>query len=243
SEVKKDSPAEKAGLMPYDKIIKVDGKDLTEWADLQEAIAKKPNKRVSITFSRNGIEKEASVVLEEKEERDVMDNRIKVGALGVVAANNYTDVHFKTVSFSPFEAVGMALEKTVNLTVLMFRGIYKMITGKVSAKAISGPIAIAKMAGDQAKRGISQFASFVAFISINLGIINFIPLGTITDGGLIMLFTAEAIIRKPVNEKFKNATQYIGLALIFLIMGFALYNDFDRYLLDIIHFFKEIAGG
>lgn len=242
-EVEEKSPAEKAGIKPYDKIMGINDKEVSEWVDFAEEIASKPLVEVSVSFIRDGEEIKESITLGETDERDIMDNRIKVGTMGLVSANNYTEIRSKTVSFSPLKATGLAIDRTVMLTGLMFKGIYKMITGQVSAKAISGPLAIAKMAGDQAKRGISQFASFVAFISINLGIINFIPLGTITDGGLILLFIVEGALRKPVNERFKNATQYVGFALIFLLMGFAIYNDLDRYLLDIINFFRNIAGG
>ncbi len=242
-EVEKESIGEKTGIKAYDKIVKVNGKELSEWMDLAEIIASNALKEVSLSLLRHGEEINLSVTPDEIEDRDIMDNRIKVGTLGLVSANGYTEVRSKNMSFNPVKSFAMAVDRTVTLTGLMFKGIYKMITGEVSSKAISGPIAIAKMAGDQAKKGLSNFASFVAFISINLGIINFIPLGTITDGGLILLFITEAIIRKPVNEKLRNVTQYIGLALIFLIMGYAIYNDFNRYLLDIIGFFRNIAGG
>ncbi|MBI5376927.1 MAG: RIP metalloprotease RseP [Candidatus Schekmanbacteria bacterium] len=241
-EVVKDSAADKAGLKPFDKIIELNGKSLSNWDEFLEAITKKPGETVKIAVMRKNERIDIAMTLGETTERDMLGDKIKIGILGVASANRYTDIKTEEKKYSIPSAFLNATERTVTLSGLMFKGIGKLVTGQISGKAISGPIAIAKMAGDQAKRGIYEFASFVAFISINLGIINFIPLGTITDGGLIALFLVEGIIRRPINEKLRAVTQYIGLALIALIMGYALYNDFSRYLGDIIDFFRRMIG-
>ena len=239
---KEGSPAELGGLKPFDKIIGVNGNEIKSWMELNELIKNNPEKKVDLIFERGGEKKSLSLIPRKEKKRNIYDEKIDIGVIGIYSANSYTEPKLKEVKYPLHVAFVNSVERTENLVVIMFKGIYMLVTGKVSSKNISGPIAIAKMAGDQAKKGLNDFAFFVAFISINLGIVNFIPLGTITDGGLILLFIIEGIIRKPVNLKFREFTQYIGLVLVFALMGFAIYNDFNRYLGDIIDFFARFIG-
>lgn len=238
----KGSPAESGGLKPFDKIIGVNGKEIKNWIELDDLIKNNPGKEIDIVVEREGEKKSLSLTPRKEKRRNILDEKIDIGVIGVYSANSYTEPKLKEVKYPLPQAFVNSVERTENLTVVMFKGIYMLVTGKISSKNISGPIAIAKMAGDQAKKGAYDFAFFVAFISINLGIINFIPLGTITDGGLILLFIIEGIIRKPVNLKLREFTQYVGIVLVVALMGFALYNDFNRYLGDIIDFFARLIG-
>ena len=238
----KGYPADLAGLKPYDKIVKVNGKNLKSWTDFEEVIIKSPGKKIDIEADREGEIKKVSIVPKSESKRNMLDEKIDVGVIGLYSANRYTEPKSEIIKFSPPAALLKSVERTGYLTVMMFKGIGMLATGKISSKNISGPIAIAKMAGDQAKKGAYDFAFFVAFISINLGIINFIPLGTITDGGLILLFIIEWIIGKQINMKLREVTQYIGIVLIVSLMGFAIYNDFTRYLGDIVAYFARLLG-
>jgi len=240
--LEKGYPADLAGLKPYDKIIRVNEKDVKSWMELEEVIRKSPGEKIEMEIERDGERKRLTLIPRTEGKRNILDERIDVGIIGAYSANIYTDPKVKFIKASLPAAFVHSVERTGNLTVLMFKGIYMLITGKISSKNISGPIAIAKMAGDQAKKGAYEFAFFVAFISINLGIINFIPLGTITDGGLILLFIIEGIIGRQINLKLREFTQYVGIVLIVTLMGFAIYNDFTRYLGDIIDFFARFWG-
>jgi len=240
--VEKGYPADLAGLKPYDKIVRVNGKDIKTWTDFEEVEIKNPGKKIEVEADRGGEIKKITLVPKSESRRNMLDEKINVGIIGVYSANLYTEPKAEVVKFSPPKAVLKSVERTGYLTVMMFKGIGMLATGKISSKNISGPIAIAKMAGDQAKKGAYDFAFFVAFISINLGIINFIPLGTITDGGLILLFIIEWIIGKQINMKLREVTQYIGIVLIVALMGFAIYNDFTRYLGDIVAYFGRLLG-
>ena len=125
------------------------------------------------------------------------------------------------------EAVGKGIISTWNVTKLTLLGIIKLIQRIVPAETIGGPILIAQMAGEQAKAGPLALLSFMALLSINLGVLNLLPV-PILDGGHLTFFTIEAIIRRPLSHKFKEISQQVGLFLLIALMVFAFYNDITR---------------
>ncbi|GAM61980.1 membrane-associated zinc metalloprotease [Vibrio ishigakensis] len=129
--------------------------------------------------------------------------------------------------FGPIEAIGKAAEKTKQVIGLTLTMLKKLVTGDVGLNNLSGPISIAKGAGATADYGIAYFLGFLALISINLGIINLMPL-PILDGGHLMFFAVEAVIRRPVPEKIQDMGYRVGGAIIFALMSIAILNDFMR---------------
>ena len=135
----------------------------------------------------------------------------------------------------PGLAIGRAFTQTwdyIKITLLAF---YKMITGDVSPKNIGGPILIAQMAGQQAQEGVGNFLHFLAVLSINLGVLNLLPV-PVLDGGHLLFFLVEAVIRKPVSVRVREMAQQVGICLLALLMVYAFYND-------IVRFFEKQVGG
>ncbi len=128
---------------------------------------------------------------------------------------------------NPFSAVPKSIEVTYTMIKTMLRGIYHMIAGDISTKEIGGPIAIVQLTGKQAKGGIWSLVTFVAFISINLGILNLLPI-PVLDGGHILFNFIEIITRRKISEKIVDIAQKIGLTLLIMLMAFAFYNDIMR---------------
>ena len=133
----------------------------------------------------------------------------------------------RQISYNPLVAVPVAMQKTWEMTALTLDSLWKMLTGLVSAKNLSGPITIAKVAGASAKSGLESFLSFIAYLSISLGVLNLLPI-PVLDGGHLVYYVAEWIRGKPLSERIQTWGLQIGLSLIVGVMLFAIYNDISR---------------
>ncbi len=135
------------------------------------------------------------------------------------------------VRYAPLTALGQALRKTWEISVLSLKMLGKMILGEMSLKNLSGPITIADYAGQSAHMGVAAYLSFLALISISLGVLNLLPI-PLLDGGHLLYYTVELIKGSPVSEKAWEAGQKVGIALLITLMVVALYNDFSRLILS-----------
>ncbi len=135
------------------------------------------------------------------------------------------------VRYAPLAALGQALRKTWEISVLSLKMLGKMILGEMSLKNLSGPITIADYAGQSAHMGVAAYLSFLALISISLGVLNLLPI-PLLDGGHLLYYTVELIKGSPVSEKAWEAGQKVGIALLITLMVVALYNDFSRLILS-----------
>jgi regulator of sigma E protease len=133
-----------------------------------------------------------------------------------------------TKRLNPLKAAVKSIERTYSVCVLMIRSVAKMIDGSIPKENLGGPIMIAKMAGDQAKQGVDKLVQFIAFISINLAIINLLPI-PVLDGGHLLFFSIEAIIRRPVSIKVREVAQQVGLFILIMLMILVFYNDITRF--------------
>ncbi len=133
--------------------------------------------------------------------------------------------------YAPLAALGQALRKTWEISVLSLKMLGKMILGEMSLKNLSGPITIADYAGQSAHMGVAAYLSFLALISISLGVLNLLPI-PLLDGGHLLYYTVELIKGSPVSEKAWEAGQKVGIALLITLMVVALYNDFSRLILS-----------
>jgi regulator of sigma E protease len=134
-----------------------------------------------------------------------------------------------TKDLNPLQAFTHSLVQTYKIIELMVMIIGKLITGDISTDTIGGPIMIAKMAGDQAKSGVTNLIFFMALISVNLAIINLLPI-PILDGGHLLFFFIESIKRKPVSLKVREVAQQVGLFIIILLIIFVFYNDITKWI-------------
>lgn len=213
----KDSPAEKAGLKAGDKIISINGKPVEDWNDLTKIIQRNPDKQLPLEIER-GKEKLSLMVTPRLEEKS------KVGRIGITPDFEKSVIK----KYSPFTSLGMALSRTVELIKIIYIGLWQLITGQVSLKYIGGPLLIAQLAGEQARLGLINLFLFISLISVNLAVLNFLPI-PILDGGHILFFFIEALTGRPVGKKKQEMAQQIGMAVLIGLMLLATYNDILRF--------------
>jgi regulator of sigma E protease len=223
-EVSSGYPAEKAGLKKGDLILSVDGKDISSWEELQSAVMNSQGKPLSLKVKRDGKILEFNVTPAPFTEKNLFGEKILTFKIGVSHAP--VGVVYKKVG--PLVAVGNGFAQTWRVIELTVVGIVKIIERVIPAKEIGSPIMIAKMAGEQARRGLLSLAIFTAIISINLGVINLFPI-PVLDGGHLLFLGVEAVLRRPVSLRKMEIAQQIGLIFIILLMLFAIRNDLVRY--------------
>ncbi|KGY13541.1 zinc metallopeptidase RseP [Vibrio tubiashii] len=222
--VSEGSAGERAGLQQGDLLTKISGVDITEWQQVVDAIQASPNKALAIEVERDGQRVSLQMT---PDSRELSNDRV-VGFAGIAPeVAEWPENYRFDLQFGVFESIGKAFEKTgqvIDLTASMLK---KLVVGDVGLNNLSGPISIAKGAGTTADYGLVYFLGFLALISVNLGIINLVPLPML-DGGHLLFFAIEAVIRRPVPEKFQEMGYRIGGAIIFSLMAVAIFNDFAR---------------
>ena len=221
--VGEDSAAQKAGLQPGDKLLALNGDELTTWQALVDVIVESPGDSVVLSIERDGQPQQLRATIAR---RDTPEGQ--TGYLGVSPTfEAWPEGYVFTHQYGIVEAVGRALDKTWRLMTLSVEMIGKLVTGDVSVKNLSGPISIAQGAGTSAGYGLAYFLSFLALISVNLGIINLLPLPML-DGGHLMFYIVEWLTGKPVPDAVQEWGYRIGGVLLFMIMGIAIMNDIAR---------------
>ena len=226
SSVQVGSPADKSGIESGDQIIRVGDKVIRTWYELVEEISSIPDKETSLTIKRNGTSFSVSASI-----GSVQDELgLKIGRIGIarISSNEEIPDEFLVITKKgPIESFALGIKETYNFTVLILDSIGKMITGSISAENIGGPIQIAVLSGSAAKAGLVSFISMIALLSINLGLINLLPV-PILDGGQLVLIAFEKIKGSPLSEGFIEFAYRIGLLLVIGLMAFAFYNDITR---------------
>jgi regulator of sigma E protease len=222
--VAEGSPAEKAGLMPEDELLTIAGESIEgQWQKFSDLIKQYPEQSVAVTVLRKGEIKAFTVKPEAKKDNDRV-----VGYLGVSPISDpYPKAYLFEQVYGPFAALEQSAVKTWSLIVLSFDMIGKLITGDVSVKNLSGPISIAQGAGNSADYGFVYFLGFLALISINLGIINLLPL-PVLDGGHLFYYFIELFTGKPVPEKIQEIGFKFGTIALLSLMSIAIFNDLSR---------------
>ncbi|MFO1426774.1 MAG: RIP metalloprotease RseP [Steroidobacteraceae bacterium] len=219
-------PAERAGLRAGDRILAVEGVPVASFPDLVAAISAQPGREVLLEYQR-GAERIRVRVLTEADEvdgRKVGRIRVETPARGTMPARMIVNR-----SFGPLEALVYAAQRSWDMTVLQARMFGRMIVGQVSLKNLSGPISIAEYAGESARGGVVAFLGFLVLISLSLGFLNLLPI-PILDGGQILYQIAEWVKGSPLSERAQAFGQQLGIALLLLLMGVALFNDVARQL-------------
>jgi regulator of sigma E protease len=162
------------------------------------------------------------------ETKDHLGNAEKRYLIGISSQPiDFPESDLVTKRLDLIEAAVQSVQRCYSVGALMVRSVVKMIDGSIPKENLGGPIMIAKMAGDQAKLGIDKLVQFIAFISINLAIINLLPI-PVLDGGHLLFFSIEAIIRRPVSIKVREVAQQIGLFLLLLLIILVFYIDISK---------------
>jgi len=221
-EVMKDSPAQKAGIMKGDRILSINDVNINEWAELSNIIHRNPEKKITLKIRRSEELITIEVIPDRKTVKDIFGEEKEIGLIGIAPSGS------TIIKREPLvQALIKGAEKTYEITVLTVIAIVKLIQRIIPAETIGGPILILQMAGKQASQGLPDFLLLMAIISINLAVLNLLPI-PILDGGHILLLSIEGLRGKPLKEKTIIIAQKIGLLIIIAIMTFAFYNDIIR---------------
>ncbi|QDP01731.1 sigma E protease regulator RseP [Thalassotalea sp. PS06] len=223
--VTENGAAAQAGLLPGDHIQSIDGIDVKDqWQSLVNEVERRPGETAQLTILRDGQLQQITITPGTKE----TDDGRKLGFIGVSPRGEpWPEKYVINIQYGPLEAIGMAIDETWKLISLSFKTIGNLITGEVSVSNLSGPIGIAQGAGAHASIGIAYFLGFLALISVNLGIINLLPL-PILDGGHLLYYVIELFSGKPVPEKVQEIGFKFGALVLLMLMSVALFNDFAR---------------
>jgi regulator of sigma E protease len=214
-EITPDGAAKMAGLKKGDVVQSIDGSEISSWTDVVEIIRKNPNEELDFSIVRNGNEKEVQVTPIEK----TVEGK-KMGIIGV----------YSPVEKSPVQAVKSGFTETYFWTKQIFVMLGILITGQFSIDALSGPVGIYKSTDEVAKSGIYYLMKWAGILSINLGIMNLLPIPAL-DGGRLMFFAVEAVRGKPIDRQKEGMVHFIGFALLMLLMLVVTWNDIQRFFL------------
>jgi len=220
--VKEGSPAHRAGLVVGDQLQAVGDTPIYGWGDLKTAAVDHPGKELEFHVLRDGAEVIVKLTPESKVVEDDKGNKVEIGVLGIGMSGEMVEE-----SYGFFSAAGRALQETGRLIYLIGVSIKKMVVGSIPADTIGGPILIFQIYGEQAEQGFNELVRLTALLSINLGLLNLLPI-PILDGGHIFFFLIEMIKGKPLSEKSRERAQQVGLFMLISLMIFAFYNDIMR---------------
>jgi regulator of sigma E protease len=225
------SPAEMAGLKPGDQVVAVAGQPVFTPEELMLAIQKRPGQKFNITADRGGQIVTVEVLATPVREKGPLGQETEVGRIGVSIVTKALSY----ASYSPPEAVWYGIERTWDMTLLTTKGFWKIVTGQIPLSNLGGPVQIASETGRQAQEGAAPLAVFTAVISVNLAVLNLLPVPML-DGGHLFFFLIEAVLGRPLSVRKRELAQQVGFVLLMLIMVLALYNDLVR--IDAFRLFK-----
>jgi len=222
-QIVEDSAAEASGLQVGDLIVETAEEPIETWEQWRNIIRSSPNVTVSMLVEREGSIVSLQMTPDAKEEEAV-----QVGYAGVAPiAPEWPEELLRDKQYSVVEAFSAAVSKTVSSSLFILDSLKKLIVGQVSTKSLGGPVSIAKIAGASADAGWQAFFSFLAIMSVMLGVMNLMPI-PVLDGGHLLFYIVEAVKGSPLNEVAQGAAMRVGMLIVFGIMSLALYNDFMR---------------
>lgn len=225
------SPADKAGFKVGDVVVSVAGQPVFTPEELMQSIQKRAGQTFDVGVERDGGRLTLTATAITVREKNPAGQEVEVGRIGV-------GIVTKTVNYEPYPPLPAAwygVVKTWDMTVLTAKGLWKIVSRQIDSSNIGGPIQIAAEAGRQAKEGTASLALFAAIISVNLALLNLLPVPML-DGGHLFFFVIEALLGRPLSLRKREAAQQLGFVLLMLLMVYALYNDLVR--IDAFRFFR-----
>jgi regulator of sigma E protease len=215
------SPAMAAGFKEGDRVVAIEGQAIHSWSQMTGLVKESPNRPLKVDVNRDG--RVVALTVTPAPEKAVINGKaVEIGKIGVSGPGRSL-----IRASTPFLALWHGLEATWGWTELTTVGIYKMIVGEISSKNIGGPLTIASISGEAGAQGMSSVVFLIAILSINLGVLNLLPI-PILDGGHLLFFLIEAVLRKPLGDRQRELAQQVGLLLLVCIMVFAFWNDIER---------------
>ena len=226
-QVQPGSAAEKAGLEPGDRIISVDGSSIETFSDLQRYVSMRPGIKIVAGVERDGKELDLTMTPISTEIADQFGNKMEVGLIGVVS--NAQAGNFRFEKLNPIEAVGEGAIQSWHIVTGTFDYLSNMLTGRMKADQLGGPIRVAQASGEMASIGFSAVLQLAAVLSVSIGLLNLMPV-PVLDGGHLVFYAIEAIRGKPVGAAVQEIAFRIGMAMVLSLMVFATWNDISRLL-------------
>ncbi len=217
-------PAQEAGLVKGDTILSVNGVDVKSWQDMSDYIGARGGERLLLKVAREDEILTVFITPKIHNKKNLLGKEVKAGMIGIGAAGETY-----MVEHPGFSAVTEAVKRTYEMSALTLEGLKSMILQEIPAD-VGGPVTIAKMAGDSASYGIYALIMFMVLISINLGLLNLLPI-PVLDGGHLLFYTFEILLGRPLNEKVQEYGYRFGFAVVISLMIFALYKDTVRVII------------
>ncbi len=217
-----DMPAQAAGIEPGDRILAIDDQPIEYWDDLAATVSASKGRALVLTLARGERTFSVTVTPQVMTVKNLFGEDVESAKIGVMASGETV-----AIPLGPGEAASQATDKSWQVISLTFQTFLKLLQRVVPFDAVGGPIMIAQLVSEQAKEGLGNLVALTAFISINLGVVNLLPI-PVMDGGLLVFYCVELILGRPVNRRIQEITTRIGLALIITLMFLAIFNDLQR---------------
>jgi regulator of sigma E protease len=221
-DVSADMPAAQAGLRKGDKVLAVDGKDVSSWEEMAAAIAAFQGGELALRVERGAEILSIDVVPTRRTTPNLLGETVERPMIGISPAGEV-----KVERYPLWQAPWIGLKETGRWTWMTAEVLGKMAAGRVSPRNLGGPIAIAQMAGESAQAGMLSFLFLVAVLSVNLAVLNLLPI-PILDGGHVLFFAIEAVRGRPVSIRHREVAQQVGLLVLLMLMAYVIYNDVAR---------------
>ncbi|CAH1042151.1 RIP metalloprotease RseP [Halomonas sp. TD01] len=216
--------ASQAGLRAGDHILSLNGEPIDDWMQFVSVIRESAGQTLEVGYQRGDEQSSLSLT----PGRNTLESGGEVGYIGAGAQQvTWPEELQREIRYGPVEAVGQALSRTGEMTLLTVDAIRKMLVGLISPSNLSGPITIAQISGDSARAGMEAFVGFLAYLSISLGVLNLLPI-PVLDGGHLLYYFIEVVRGRPVSEQTQAVGLRIGLAMVGTLMLMALYFDLMR---------------
>ncbi len=222
SEVRPDSAAQTAGILPGDRLIAIDGEKVQTFEDVRRYVSIRPGTQINVTVERDGRDLSLPMVPTRTETTDQFGNKIELGIIGITT--DQTRGNFRHVSYTPLEALVEGVRETGHVITGTFNYIGNLVTGRMNADQLGGPVRVAQASGQVATLGFGALIQLAAVLSISIGLLNLMPV-PILDGGHLVFYAIEAVRGRPVGSSAQEVAFRIGLAMIFSLMVFATWND------------------
>jgi len=233
-EIQEGSSAYRAGLAKGDTIVAIDGKEVSKWEQLAEMIGKSKGRELKFRIKRNENQFEMTLMPRFLKTKNLFGEEVESYKIGISPSSR-----FVIEKVNPLFALWLGIKQTWVISKLTVMSVIKIIEGVISPKTLGGPILIAQMAGAQVKEGLIPFVLFMALLSINLGVLNLLPI-PVLDGGHLLFYLIEMVTGKEVNIKWREMSQQVGFVLLIMLMIFVFIMDIERLNLKMFDDFSKI---